>query len=83
MWEEEAWYQKQQAKTIGVLLLLLLVLYVVYFIVDRDWDYLKNLLLLLRSLIVVLGLFVVSVWALLKFFIPQRGSETDVEGKHE
>ncbi len=75
MWEEHPWYQKQQAKTLGVVLLTVLLIYSAYFIIEGDWNYLKNLWIVTVALVVIMGLLVGFVWMLLKIFGPKRNDD--------
>lgn len=68
MWEEEPWYQKQQAKKIGLTVLGLFALYLGWAVVHRDWDLLKGTLVAGGCLIAALGLLVGLVWVLVKVF---------------
>jgi hypothetical protein len=56
MWEEHPEYQKFQARMVGIIVLTLFVLYAGFAIVNRDWDLLKNTLLLAGALVAVLGM---------------------------
>ena len=79
MWEEHPWYQKQQAKTLGVVLLAVLLGYSIYFVINGYWNYLENLWAVMAALTVIMSLFVGSTWMLLKIFGPKRNDDSKIE----
>ena len=83
MWEEHPEYQKAQARLIGFLLLLLLIVCVVSFIVARDWDSLKQVLLFAGAFVFVLCLFSGGAWILVKIFTRKHADDTKVEDNHD
>jgi hypothetical protein len=68
MWEEHPEYQKNQAKLVGIVLLLILMLYTAFFIIERDWGYLIKFWLVVGGIVVGMGLTVGLVWLLVKIF---------------
>ena len=81
IWEDHPEYQKQQARWIGGLLLLLLVVCVVSFIASRDWDSLKQVLLLTGAFILVLGLFSGSAWLVVRIFTKKHHADDAKMGR--
>jgi hypothetical protein len=74
MWEEHPEYQKFQARMVGIIVLTLFVLYAGFAIVNRDWDLLKNTLLLAGALVAVLGMLSGMAWLVVKIFTRGRTS---------
>jgi uncharacterized membrane protein YbaN (DUF454 family) len=72
MWEEHPEYQKQQALTIGLIILALLVLYAGYAFRKRNWELLGQVLMIAAAMIVAIGLLSGTVWLLVKIFTRRK-----------
>jgi hypothetical protein len=83
MWEEHPEYQKQQARTIGVLLVLLVVGYAGWAVAEHDWDLLRQVLLFAGAFIIALALVFGFVWTLVKIFTRKPADNTKIEDGHD
>jgi len=81
MWEEHPWYQKQQMKTIGVLIVVLFVVYVGYAVSEHDWHLLRQILLYGAALLIAMGLLSGTAWLLVKIFT--RGQTKDPQERRD
>lgn len=83
MWEEHPEYQKQQAKMIGVLILLVFALYVGYCIEEQDWALLKSVLEFAGAFIAVLAVFPICAWLLVKLLKRNRTNDSTPKQKDD
>jgi hypothetical protein len=81
MWEEEPWYQKQQMKTIGVLIVVFFAVYVLYAVSERDWHLLRQTLLFGAALLIAMGTLSGTAWLLVKIFT--RGQTKDSQERRD
>ncbi len=72
MWEEHPWYQKQQARTIALLLLVLVLFYAGFAITHRDWLLLRQVLVATIGLVMAIGLLSGIGWLIAKL-LARRG----------
>jgi hypothetical protein len=83
MWEEHPEYQKNQARMIGVLIIVCLALAAGSAVVERDRDSLKVVLLGAGVLMVVLGLLSGLAWLLVKVFTRGRTDDLPEKKNHD
>ena len=75
MWEEHPEYQKLQAKTIGVGLVLLFLGCIVYSISREDWQMLRLVLFIGVAFVISVALLSGTAWAVVRVLTQKRRSK--------
>ena len=73
MWEEHPWYQKQQARTIGLFVIVLVLFYAGFAITHRDWPLLRQVLMAATGLVIAIGLLSGITWLIVKLLARRAG----------
>ena len=76
MWEEHPEYQKTQARMIGIGLVLLFIVGLIYAVLSRDWDLLREVCVFAAALLFSLALLVGVVWLLVRMLRRGRQSRS-------
>jgi formate hydrogenlyase subunit 3/multisubunit Na+/H+ antiporter MnhD subunit len=83
MWEEEPWYQKQQARLIGFGVALLVTIYIVFAIANHDWDLLRQILLFVGAFTIAFSLIFGFVWLVVRIFSCRHSDTTKSDDTHD
>jgi uncharacterized membrane protein len=81
MWEEHPEYQKQQMRFIGIFLVVVFVVFVVYAIIEQQWDFLKIVLSLGGALVISLGTLSGAAWLIVRLVTRRRANAKKENGK--